>query len=247
MDFYSNKNAHSAKAVLLLIPGTLNGADIWNQVTRLVIEKYGDSLHVVIANVLTQSSIQQMAEDAWAGLAALPADLPLYVAGFSMGGYVAQEMLVQPRRPLKGAWLIATSAEPETPEGTAGREKAIASLERDFEKAIRFTAGWGMHESQPDRLEALLQSMRSVGAETAVRQMRANKDRRDLRGALAQVDIPVQVLCGKNDRVTPYPLSEKLADLLPRASLHLLDDTGHIMPLERPEAIAESFYQHLFY
>jgi pimeloyl-ACP methyl ester carboxylesterase len=56
---------------------------------------------------------------------------------------------------------------------------------------------------------------------------------------LAQLDLPVPVLCGRVDQVAPLALSREAAALLPGAQLHVVEHAGHWTPLEQPEVVAE--------
>ncbi|MGW3629478.1 alpha/beta fold hydrolase [Streptomyces sp. NPDC005122] len=58
--------------------------------------------------------------------------------------------------------------------------------------------------------------------------------------ALARfADLPVLVLAGVGDMVTPSEHSEAIADLLPDAELVLVPDAGHLVMLERPEVVMD--------
>lgn len=239
-ELHESKASAAPKAVLLLIPGMLNGNDIWDGVIDALCMKAGDSVRVVIADVLTQSTIQDMARDAWKCLDGVAQGNPFYVAGFSMGGYVALEMLANQKHPIREAWLLSTSAEPESDASTPLREKAIASFESDFEKTIQNTARWGTFEKTPEQLQPVVESMRKLGAATAIRQTRAIMKRSDHRGQLRGLDIPVHIICGKEDRITPIALSQELAQTIPTAQLQMIERAGHMLPLEQPVLIAES-------
>ncbi|MCO8251183.1 alpha/beta fold hydrolase [Comamonas thiooxydans] len=235
----------SPGAALLLIPGMLNKPGIWDGVIDGLREQLGDSVEIAVADVLSQTTIADMAKDAWERLEDVEAETPCYVAGFSMGGYVALEMLAHQQRPLSGAWLISTSVFPESPESASMREKSIANFQQDFEKTIYNTARWGTFEKTPEQFDPLVQAMRELGAETAIRQTRAIMNRRDLREPIGQLDIPVQVLCGTEDRITPPKLSEAIAALIPTAQLRLIEKSGHMMPFENASLIAHSICQRI--
>ena len=232
-------------AALVLIPGMLNDRSIWDDVIAGVRRQLGDKVRVLVADVITQASIADMARDAWRLLAEIPAQTHCFVAGFSMGGYVALEMLSHPLRPIREAWLISTSGLPESPISAPLREKAIASFEQDFEKAIQATARWGTFEKEVDALEPVIEAMRKIGAEVAVRQTRAIMQRRDLREALGTLELPVHVLCGKEDRITPPSLSEELASSIPGAQLQWVEKSGHMLPFEQPAFIVQSLCARL--
>jgi pimeloyl-ACP methyl ester carboxylesterase len=230
------------KPVLLLIPGMFNTAAIWDPVRAHL----GDDLDIHIADVLTQSSIAEMADDAWDRVAALEPGTPLVVAGYSMGGYVAIELLARHQARVSAAAFIDTSAQVETAESMQSREKTIAALERNFERAVAAVIPFSLH---PDHhgdaglVEGMRSMMHGVGAETAIRQTRAIMGRADHRAMLAQLAMPTLVLCGRQDKVTPPELSEALAALIPGARLSWLEQSGHQTPLEQPAEVAAALQQ----
>lgn len=221
------------KPVLLLVAGMFNDAEVWQDVAQALAP-----LADVRIALPVQDSIAAMAQAAWAQIDDLPAVAPVVLAGFSLGGYVAQEMLAAPRRSVAAAALVATSARPEAPEGLAVREKTMAALARDVGKVVDGLVGFGTHEAAPALAQRLRAMMLRVGADTAIRQTRAIMGRTDHRAALAGLQLPVAVLCGRQDRITPPALSQELAALVPGAQLHLIDGSGHMLPLEQPQAVA---------
>lgn len=225
------------KPVLLLIPGMLNTERVWGRVTPLL----RDAAQVRIADVLSQSSIAEMARDAWAMVADVPAEQAVVVCGFSMGGYTAIEMMARPARPVQGLALLDTSGRPESAEGVAAREKTIAAVTADFERVIAGIATFATHaanHSDTALMQETLSIFRDAGAEATIRQNRAIMARGDHRGALAQLRLPVLVMCGRDDKLTPPKLSEELAALIPGARLEWIEGAGHMTPLEQPARLA---------
>ncbi len=225
------------KTVLLLIPGMLNTPAVWAGVA----ERLQGQADLRIANVLTQASIADMAQDAWNQVSNVPAGTPLVVCGFSMGGYVTLEMMAHRARPLSAVGLLDTSARPETTEGAVVREKTIAAIQRDFAKVVDAVAQLGTcgaSQAQPALMASIKQVMRDVGPDCAVRQNRAILARHDYQAQLRSIATPALVMCGREDRITPPQLSEELASLLPAARLEWIDDAGHMSPLEQPARVA---------
>ena len=227
------------KPVVLLIPGMLNTAAIWDRVVPLL----RDAAEVRIANVQTQSSIAAMARGAWSELDDLAPATPVVLCGFSMGGYVAIEMVAQPKRALTGLVLLDTSPRPESPEGELARAKTIAAFERNFAKVVENMLAFSIHPDHHQDAElfaALRAIMTPVGGETVVRQIRAVAGRADHRAQLAALAIPTRVVCGREDKVTPPELSQELADLIPGAQLEWLAQSGHMTPMEQPGEVAHA-------
>lgn len=225
------------KPVLLLIPGMLNTPAVWAKVVPLL----NDVADVRILNVQTQASIASMADDALALVADVPPVQPLVVCGFSMGGFVTIELIVARARNVSAVCLLDTTGRPESPEAAAQREKTIAAIERDFDKVtLGVTRFASCAETQANTalMDEMLSVMRAVGAETAIAQNRAIMARTDHRTAMAQWHLPVLVLCGKDDLITPPVLSEELAALIPGAQLAWIEGAGHMSPMEQPVVLA---------
>lgn len=220
--------------VWLLVPGMLNDHRVWQDVAAALQGR----AQVRIARVSQQASLAGMARDAWSLLDDVAPGVPVYLAGFSMGGYVAMEMLAQPVRALQGLALLDTAGGAETAESRVQREKTIRALEGDFARTLEGLLKWNTHEPSPELLGRLRSMMEDVGAETAVRQIRAISERRDHRQVLEQLRLPVQVLCGEHDRVTPPARSQELAEWIPGARLTVVPGAGHMLPMEQPQAVA---------
>jgi pimeloyl-ACP methyl ester carboxylesterase len=52
--------------------------------------------------------------------------------------------------------------------------------------------------------------------------------------------VPVEILVGDADRLTPQRHSRQLADALPDARLHLVERTGHMLTQERPQLVVDA-------
>lgn len=229
------------KPVLLLVPGMLNDERIWSQVAA----KLDDVAQVRVAQVLTQSSLTDMARDAWRLVDSTSADTPVLLAGFSMGGYVVMEMLSQMARPLHGVAFLSTSARPESPEGMAVRQKTIEAMQTDFPKVVEGILKWSTYRAHEALTQELRQMMLDLGSEVAIRQTRAIMARRDHRAMLGRLTCPVRLLCGQWDRVTPPELIQELSSLIPHAPCQIVEDSGHMLPREQADQVAHHLRQML--
>lgn len=182
-----------------------------------------------------------MAEIARQILAAAPGRFRL--AGLSMGGYIALEIMRQaPARVAKLA-LLDTSARPETPEQTERRNKLIALAEKGQMREIMDVLWLVMVD--PSRLkEAALRApmdemAEDTGTEAFIRQQRAIIGRADSRPGLGAIKCPTLIIVGASDQLTPPAHAEEIAQGIPGAKLVKLAGCGHMSPMEKPEEVTK--------
>lgn len=154
---------------------------------------------------------------------------PLIIVGHSLGGAVAQlAMLTEPNR-VAGAVLVGTGPRlPVNPELLAGlADHPGETLDR--------VAGWSLaRTADASLLEGSRTMAREADPRLALRQFAACA-RFDLRGAAPAPDIPVEVIWGAADRMTPPALVAELAALWPCAHLVEIPNAGHLVMLEQPQ------------
>jgi len=169
------------------------------------------------------------------------------LAGHSMGGYVAFEIMRQaPERVAKLA-LINTQARPDTPEATARRKSQIARAQAGEYRAILDELFLGfVHPSRRNdsALRQLVHDMGDdIGVDAFIRQHTAIIGRPDSRPALAWIKCPTLVLTGDEDNTIPNSLSREMADGIHHAKLVILADCGHLPQPEQPEATAAALVE----
>lgn len=69
--------------------------------------------------------------------------------------------------------------------------------------------------------------------------------RHNLRDELPNLDIPVNLIWGKNDNITPLFVAEEFQRLLPNAQLNVIDECGHAAMMEQPDSFNEILEQFL--
>ncbi len=171
------------------------------------------------------------------------------LAGLSMGGYAALEIMrVAPTRVARLA-LLDTSARADAPEQTNERRELIKlSQSSRFDEVPRRLLPNVVHPGRIDdeRLSSLVFDMaHAVGPEAFVRQERAIIGRQDSREDLPNIACPTLVLCGREDALTPLHLHEEMASLIPGSRLCVIEDCGHLSTIERPEAVAAALREWL--
>ena len=228
------------KMNLLMLPGLLNDASLFeNQAEALA-----DLVGITIADLTGSDSITALAADA---LAQAPAG-PFMLAGMSMGGYVAFEIMRQAGERVQALVLLSTSARPDTTDATKAREELIALAETDFPAVIEKLLARMAHPDHANTPEVggVFQSMANgLGRDVFVRQQRAIIGRADSRPTLASIRCPTLVMCGRDDQVTPPDVHDELVAGIAEAQLVIIEECGHLLPLEQPDQVTALLHDWL--
>ena len=228
------------KIPLVLLPGLLCDAALW----RAQVEGLGTLAAPTIVDLTRDDSLVGMARRA---LAEAPPSFAL--AGLSMGGYVAQEVMRQAPERVTRLALLDTSARADTPEQTARRRGLIELSEKGEFKGVTprlvpLLIHPARHEDTP--LTDLVMGMAErVGKEAFLRQQKAIMGRPDGREDLRRIACPTLVLCGRQDALTPLALHEEIAGLVAGAKLVVVEDCGHLSTMEKPVTVTAALRQWL--
>jgi len=171
------------------------------------------------------------------------------LAGHSMGGYIAFEIMRQaPERVAKLA-LINTQARPDTADATTRRQGMIARARGGEYRAVldELFSGFVHPSRQGDALlRQLVHDMGDdIGPEAFIRQQTAMIGRPDSRPTLAWIKCPTLVLTGDQDNTIPNSLSMEMASGIPGAKLVVLPNCGHLPQVEQPQATANALTEWL--
>ena len=218
---------------LVVLPGLLCDHRLWaGQLPAL--EACGD---VLVPDLARADSMAGLAGQV---LAQAPARFAL--AGLSMGGYVALEIMRQAPERVTRLALVDTQARADDEEGKARRRglMALAAKGEFLGVAPRLLPMFLHADALADpRIVGTVQAMAaSTGKDGFLRQQTAILGRPDSRPGLRAITCPTLVLAGRDDQVTPPKVQLELAGAIPDATLVLLPRCGHLAPLERPDAVA---------
>ena len=227
---------------LLLIPGLLCDPDLWShQVSHL-----GDIANVSVADITGGETMQSLAKQV---LDQAPDRFAL--AGLSMGGYVAYEIMRQAPERVERLALLDTAGRADTDEQKERRGQLIEmSRIGKFRGVTDRLLPILIHE---DRLsdDALTERVKlmaeRVGPEAFHRQQKAIMSRPDSRPQFSDYDLSTLIFCGRQDALTPVALHEEMADLIPGCRLAIIEDSGHLSTMEQPQAATALLRQWLLY
>jgi pimeloyl-ACP methyl ester carboxylesterase len=222
------------KTTLVLLPGLLCDAALFApQVAAL-----SDLCRTWIPDLTRDDTMEALSRRV---LAEAPA-ARFCVAGLSMGGYVAQEIMRQaPQRVLRLA-LLDTRARPDSPDELERRRTLIRIAEsaKGFAPINKRMLPLLVHSSRLNdaNLVRVIEGMADrTGIPGYLRQQSAIMSRADFRPFLKSIACPTLVLCGRQDALTPVGFHEEIAAAIPDAHLVVLEECGHLSTLERPDEV----------
>jgi len=216
---------------LVLLPGLLCDEALWGHPARYL----ADIAQITVAGIHHHDNIIDLAR---AVLEEAPARFAL--AGLSMGGYVALEVLRQaPERVVKLA-LLNTNARADTAEQARRRRALMALAMRGrFQGVTQRLLSTLIH---PERLEdagltgTITAMAERLGRDAFLKQQAAILGRPDSRPGLHAIRCPTLVIVGREDALSPPDRAVEMAEGIPGGKLAIIERCGHLAPLEQPEA-----------
>jgi pimeloyl-ACP methyl ester carboxylesterase len=233
------------RPTVVLLPGLLCDQAVWAPqcdalapVARCVLPSYGprDAIEAMARGVLDEVQASRFA-----------------LVGHSMGARVALEIMrLAPQRVSRLA-LFDTGLDPIAPGADGERERsqrhALVDLARSQGmRAMGLQWAPGMvlpgHREAPvfDRILAMIERKTP---EIFAAQVRALLGRPDARAVFAGIRCPVLIGCGRQDAWSPLARHEQMQCLLPHSRLVVIEDAGHMSPMEQPAAVAQALVEWL--
>lgn len=174
------------------------------------------------------------------------------VIGISMGGMIAQEMLIEYPSRVRRAILMATTpggrkAVLPEPEIVAHLFNLSGNQSDVIKRVYAAITGPGFAQANEELLDLAVQAalLKPATREGIGRQFAA-VSRWSSWGRLSKIAAPTLVVHGDSDRLIPYPNGVSISEQIPSARLHTIKGAGHLLPLEAPREIfraVKSFFK----
>lgn len=203
---------------LILLPAMGCDGQLW---ARQVID-LSDVTHPMLGDLTVDDTLEAMAARV---LAHAPPRFA--VAGVSLGGYVALEVIRQAPERVQRVALFGTRASMRMRPRTVAEQGLLATAPHADPTLTPIVSG---------PVQAMAER---VGAAVFERQQRAMLARPDISAAIAAVRVPTLVAVGEYDRICLPAEARELSDQIPGARLHEIRNCGHLAPLERPGEVTQ--------
>ncbi len=182
-----------------------------------------------------EMSMADYARDALAVLDKLNIDRAV-VAGLSMGGYVAMQILRDAPQRVAALLLLDTRETPDTREGREGRLESARDVAANGTKNVIESMVPKMVVREPlrDVVRLIMQSASPAGVITALKAMAARPDSTE---TLRKTDAPALIIVGEHDTLTPVSDAERMASLMKAAELAPIANAAHLANFEAPAQV----------
>jgi 3-oxoadipate enol-lactonase len=183
-------------------------------------------------------TMRQHADDVAGLMDALGIEKAVLV-GHSLGGYIALAFAQAYPQRLSGIGMVATQAVADTPEQRYGR---YATAEKVLKEGSIVAAEMmpPIVTADPElqvRLRELILQAQPQGIAGTLKGM---AERPNFTGDLPQIQAPVEIVAGENDRGIPLERSREMEKLFPNAHLVVIPNAGHMVMMEAPQLTAEA-------
>jgi pimeloyl-ACP methyl ester carboxylesterase len=162
--------------------------------------------------------------------------------GLSMGGYILFEILRRFPDRVRAAILCHTKASADSPDAKNGRDTLAARARKEgmgavADELVNRMLARTTRERQPEVVEAVTKMILRQNVPGVVGALQAMRDRPDSTPLLSQIRVPVLVIAGDDDQITPAAGMEEMTRAIPGAQFMVIPSSGHLSPIEQPAAV----------
>ena len=188
---------------------------------------------------LVQPNIILFAEDLIEFMNALEIEKAT-VCGLSMGGYILMHAVKNHPERFKALIFADTQCIADSPEAKEGRMKTIAKINNDgiddFASGFLSKAFYKETlENNKTLVEQVKEVVMSTTRQSITSTLKALAERDEMCSTLMNISVPVLILCGDNDDITPMKQLELMNNEIPNSKLVVIKNAGHLSNLEQPE------------
>lgn len=220
------------KQKLLFIPGWGGSAPAWeHQMHHLK-----DVAECEVLVITQEETIEKMAKRVLE-----EEEEEFVLCGHSLGGLVAQEVAIRAPERVKKMILVGTWRGNSSPELRQLFKVLLRRIENDeLPQIIEEILPTAVHESRQDDLQlfsTMKKMFQAFPKKGFINQAKVEIACQDLSPSLKKIRCPTLVIHGRQDSLFSLEEQEAMAALIPQAVLTIIEECGHMIPLERPQAV----------
>ena len=183
-------------------------------------------------------SIELFVEDLLGFMDTLQLD-QVILCGLSMGGYIALNAIEKHPERFIGLVLSDTQCLADTPEAIEKRMAAIESIREEgaevyLEQSIQNLFAEASFETKQIEIDSIKEMMSKTTAQSLCNTLHALSVRKETCSKLSELAVPILILVGKEDKITPPSVARLMLDKTQHSTLIIIEHAGHLANIENP-------------
>ncbi len=214
----------------VFLPGKLCDQRLWQE----SMHELADLVEPIFVDLRFQQTLEDMVTEVYNAC-----NGPFILIGFSMGGYIAQEFALQYPARILGLALIGVSADEYSNEEKSQQLRFIDNVKQfGFRGLSDIALSKFIHPLHYASKAELVKDMaRESGAQAFINQHLATMNRRSRLTRLSKLNYRIIIIAGRDDQAVSLSSIKDMAAHIPKSELHIIDNCGHMIPLEQPEEL----------
>ena len=161
------------------------------------------------------------------------------ICGLSMGGYIALAAMEEYPERFEALVLCDTQCIADTPEAKEKRLKTIEHIneigvENYAEESVKNLFAPGSFTTKQEEIAEVKEMIINTSKQSLFSTLMALAERKETCSKLQDINVPVLIMVGKGDKITPPSAARLMQRKIQNSSLHILDHAGHVANLENP-------------
>ncbi|MBP2198848.1 alpha/beta fold hydrolase [Pantoea cypripedii] len=221
---------------IVLIPGYMLDETLWDEFRKHLPQEWS----VFDASLTGGKTIREIAH-------AIADHLPpkFVLIGFSLGGYIARQLAADFPDRVESLVIIASSLREDTEQQMESKQQAIQALSASTFKGLsRISIAKSLHPRNASDTR-LISHIKQMGCRLGYQAFVEQSTLRRTDVPAATIHCPALIIASANDGLRSLDEANELVAAIPDASLQIFDGSGHMVPLEQPEELAQTIIHWL--
>jgi 3-oxoadipate enol-lactonase len=254
-----NDEGENGAPVIIFIHGFPFNKSMWDKQFKALKENYRVIAYDVRGHGNSDAgkgdfSIELFANDLLSFMDALKIDKAM-LCGLSMGGYIALNAVEKYPDRFDALILSDTTCVADTPEVKEKRMKAIESIkkagvEKYAEESIKNLFAPESLSTKKEEIAAVREMIVNTSKQSLYKTLKAFYERKETCSKLKDINIPVLIMVGKEDKITPPEAAQMMHEKIEDSILYIIENAGHLSNIENPFDFnnqLEEFFSTVYY
>ncbi len=238
-----NDEGENGAPVIIFIHGFPFNKSMWDKQLKAMKENYRVIAYDVRGHGDSDSgtgdfSIELFADDLLGFMDALKIDKAM-LCGLSMGGYIALNAVEKYPDRFDALILSDTNCIADTPEAKEKRLKTIESIKKDgvekfADESIKNLFAPESLSTKEKEIAHVREMILNTTKESLYKTLRSFYERKETCSKLHDINVPVLILVGKEDKITPPEAAQMMHEKIKDSLLSIVEHAGHLSNMENP-------------